>query len=197
MTAQRARVAACLLVLTGAISSATPLLLTTGGTISDDTPASILTTPGEAWTLSIQLDSNPAVSAVSLGSQFSAAFSNFTYTLNGSVVATPPVTQLIFWTTGLGGFDFCFAGPCSPGMEIIGPQLYSGPESAPTILTGVYQTTNVNALFVDFEIGQSSFLPITITDATATPEPSTILLSGAALLLVGALRLRTGSPPYR
>jgi hypothetical protein len=199
MAAEPIRIAIYLLFLLGASASAGPLLLTTGGTFANYTPTTAMSAPGEDWTVSIQLDSNPAVSDLYLGTSFGAAFSNVTYTLNGSVVAIP-VGEMIFKTanSNLGGFDLCFyTTACVWGMEIIGPQLYSGSESAPTILTGVFQPVHVNGLITGLALSLSSFRPVTITAVTATPEPSTFLLSGVALLLAAALKLRRALPLYK
>ena len=196
MAAKLACVAIYLLFLLGTSASATPLLLTAGGTFASYTPTSFMSAPGETWTLSLEIDSNPAVTNVFMNTSFDPAFSDLIYTLNGTVVAIPGPVITFRSAEATTGFDFCINGPaCEWGIEVLeAAPLYSGPESAPTILTGVFEPTYLNAL-VDLSFyPQSSYLPVTITAVTATPEPSTFVLVGAALVLAGALRWRKTSP---
>jgi hypothetical protein len=62
--------------------------------------------------------------------------------------------------------------------DFIGPQIYSGDESNPTFLTGMFY-------FTDWETGQAETLCI-----TQTPEPTTILLLFSGLAVLGLKRKR-------
>jgi hypothetical protein len=96
---------------------------------------------------------------------FDFAFSDFSYLLNGSLVAITPTFVRFFTASNGGGFGICFNGTtvanCTEGLGNVtfGPQLYTGPNSAPTLLPG-----------------------------TVVPEPSTLLTLAAGLLALDARR---------
>jgi hypothetical protein len=49
-------------------------------------PVSFFTAPNETWSISFLIDSNPTISSASFAVSFAPAFSDFTYSLNGSPV---------------------------------------------------------------------------------------------------------------
>lgn len=159
--------------------SASTLLVTTAGTFDDLPPGTTLPL-GAAWTLSFTLSSNPAVSGVNPGDSFDPVFSNAVFTENGAAVSSIEQEFLTFRTSGdLGGFVFClYSSACIDGFEFIMPQLYSGPESNPTILTGVFGPTRLNVIDNASVFQQFDFQPVTIS---ALPEPSTLALTLLAL----------------
>lgn len=160
--------------------SASTLLVTTAGTF-DGLPPGTAFPLGAAWNLSFTLSGNPAVSGVNLGDSFDPVFSNAVFTENGAPVSSIGLEFLTFRASGdLGGFVFCLnSSACIDGFEFIMPQLYSGPESNPTILTGVFDPTRLNVMENAFVFQQFDFQPVTIS---ALPEPSTLALTGLALL---------------
>jgi hypothetical protein len=81
-------------------------------------------------------------------------------------------TVVFFNSSDLGGLNS--VSSCLP--DLIGPQLYTGSESDPTFLTGVFQ------LF-DMETGAAYTL--TVCETPAMPEPSTILMLVSGLVFVG------------
>jgi hypothetical protein len=91
-------------------------------------------------------------------------------------------TVVFFNSSDLGGLNSVFS--CLP--DLIGPQLYTGSESDPTFLTGVFQ------LF-DMETGAAYTL--TACETPAMPEPSTILMLVSGLALVGLGFKRRSSNP--
>jgi hypothetical protein len=138
------------------------------------------------------VDSNPVVSNVNLGGTFDAAFSNFSYFLNGSPVAITPVDIRFFSSSspGKGMIDICFsATTCTPtaggGFSFVGPQMYLGSESAPTILTGDFTSTTFDMFYGTNLFTQAN---VTVQAVASTPEPMTLPLVGAGLLGLGFLR---------
>jgi len=183
-----------LAILCAVSPSAASILITGGGTFSASTPGTTFSGPSQPWAFSYIVDSNsPVVSNVSAGQGFDPAYSNFSYSLNGAPVAVTPVEIRFFNAATTGMFAICFVGSCGPtssGLQFAGPQMYSGAESAPTILTGAFAST----AFVVYVGTALSFQPIvtlqaaTIPEATI-PEPVTKSLMAAAFLWVGLLRL--------
>jgi hypothetical protein len=160
---------------------------TDSGTFSPSTPTTTYSGPGKMWAFSFQVDSTPAVSDFQSGIIFSPVFSNFSYTLDGSPIVVTP-TSLSFVNAAFGGgFSFCFIAtpfPCTE-LSLPGTQMYTGPESAPTMLTGGF------TLNTTFAVGTLLYTqPDTTVQATALPEPSTLLTLAAGLLAVGVQHRR-------
>jgi hypothetical protein len=161
------------------------------GTFSASTPSTTFSGPSETWAFSFQVNSSPTVSGFGAGFDTSPVFSNFSYTLNGSPVAVTP-TSLLFWNAALGGgFTFCFINTPSPCTALsledsgTGPQMYSGPESAPTMLTGSFTLNTYFAVGTTLYIQPNS----TVQGTAAVPEPTTLLTLAAGLLALGGRRL--------
>ena len=92
-------------------ASASPISISGGGTFSASTASSPFTGPSQPWNFAFLVDSNPVVSNVNSGS-FDAAFSNFSYVLNGSPVAITPVEIKFFDAAVTGMFAICFSSAC-------------------------------------------------------------------------------------
>lgn len=113
------------------------------GTFSSAIPISSWTDPNETWAFAFEADRHPTVLEYGNGG-FDFAFSNFSYLLNGSPVAITPTFIRLFAGHNGGGFMICFSGTtaanCTDGMvtPFNWPQLYMGPNSAPTMLTGAF-----------------------------------------------------------
>jgi PEP-CTERM motif len=176
------------LVLCWVPAHAGTITYTDSGTFTASTPTTTFSGPSETWAFSFQVDSSPVVSNPQSGMGFSPVFSNFSYILNGSSVAVTP-TSLIFFNAALGGgFGFVFINTPSPGTalslnDVGGPQMYTGLESAPTMLTGAF------TLHTTFALGTALFTQPDSTVQAAVPEPSTLLTLAAGLLALGGRRL--------
>jgi hypothetical protein len=160
---------------------------TASGTFSAATPSSTFTGASETWAFAFQADSNPTILEFGNGG-FNFAFSNFSYSLNGSPVAITPTFIRFFSGGNGGGFAICFNGTnaqnCTDALGFIfGPQMYTGMTSAPTLLPGPF-TSDLGVVVnsAGFDLGN------TTVQTTVTPEPSTLLTLAAGLLALGARR---------
>jgi hypothetical protein len=181
--------ALCLIAAFGApAAQADTISYSASGTFSGATPTSAFSAPGETWSFSFTADSNPAVLEFGNGG-FDFAFSNFTYSLNGSPVAIAPTAIRFFTAANGGGFFICFVQPCGMGvfpngLTAGGPQLYTGPNSAPTLLPGPFISLPFAVAVNSIGYGEAN-----ITLQASVPEPSTLLMLAAGLLGFVGLRL--------
>src|ERR1700694_5989243 len=100
---------------------AATIVYTDSGTFTASTPTTPFSGPSEAWAFAFQADSNPVVSPLGAGA-FDFAFSNFSYTLDGSPVAITPIDITFFSATFPtdGGWDMCLNGTttnCLAGLS--------------------------------------------------------------------------------
>ena len=124
------------------------------------------------WTLPI----NPVIAPVDVHTPNGFTIPNWSFSENGA----PMVGTFDFFSTLFdGGFDLKSGGGLL--INAMGDQLYSGPESAPTMLTGSFAT-------VDFGSDTSGSKPPTPvmlepSSASPVPEPSTFSLWAVGLAL--------------
>jgi hypothetical protein len=152
------------------------MLLITAGVASADTLITYNFTGGTSFELPV----NPVPTVFTLGFDFQVNPINLM--INGA----PSSDFLVFFngdpiTGGGGGFGAFSCGSCQD-ISVVGPQLYSGPENAPTMLglgdTGVALTDPVS--------GTTSMISTPGTPSTVpTPEPSVTILLGIGLLAFG------------
>jgi hypothetical protein len=175
--------------------SASTIVISGSGEFNNTTGVSAFTAPNGTWAFSFDVNTYPSVSNVSPDNYFDAAFSDFTYDLNGSPVAITPVDIRFFSTPQDGGFNICFTVACSDfnsptdGLEFLGSQLYQGSTSAPQMITGNFTSSYFDAFANGMEYNQSNHQSIVATAATvATPEPSQVLPMAAGLAILALAR---------
>jgi len=186
--------------------SAAILGISSSGSFPFFAPNSLVSAPNGTWAFSFVVDSQPAVSNVAPGQQFDVPFSSFTYMLNGAAVAVHVAEISFFNAANQGFFNLCFNAPCvnfNPvdGFDFFndspGGQLYTGLETAPTILTGLFRPNDIllalNGSFVGVQ-QLSGGLPASnpaLVSIAVVPEPSTLLLLTAGLAILTWLRRGT------
>jgi len=193
-------------LLIAASLSASSIVISDTDTFPSTTGNSEFSAPDETYSFSFVVNTTPGVYNVDPGNYFDVDFLDFTYSLNGSPVDITPVDIRFFNTSQLGMFEICFTTACSffnnpsDGFVFIGQagqQMYTGPESAPTMLTGTF-APNFAYLYIDsneyFEYFQNPRTPthFIVAATNPVPEPSTILTLGAGFLslLVAGYRRR-------
>src|SRR5204862_1980392 len=98
---------------------------------------------------------------------FQAPISNLTYTVGGVPTATA-ATYAYFYNTGSTSLGICLDAGCFLGFLAATSLLYSGPESAPTILPGTY----IESQLLFAAPPTVSEPPGVITITAGAPEPS-------------------------
>ena len=194
--------AACIACCAGA--AATPIgdtvVVSQDGTwgAAADCPPTFCSAPGDTWSWSFEIDTNPVAFNVDPDNDFEASITNFVFSENGSVIGSLSDTQTevtFFSTANCGGLatdDDSTINECSD-------QLYAGSESSPTIQAGSYaalltpQTGGCGG--APFEpCSTATFGDIVITpQPDQTPEPSTAFLM-IVPLLSGAFVIRQAKP---
>ncbi len=129
------------------------------------------TITGMYGTLTFTLPVNPATSSYTFSDTLNQGF------VIWGVPTSNGIEAIRFYTASLGGG--LNAVSVGGTYDLYGPQLYTGSESNPTLLTGT------------FTLNQGSSTGPTVT-LQAVPEPTTILLLGTGLIGIGR-RLRKKS----
>ena len=168
-----------LLLLAATAACAGSLSFSMSGMFNAGTSTTPYFGPNETWSVSFTIASIPAVVSDNIGQFTQVAISNVVYLVNGVETYTGNDSLYLYPTPG---FDLCLDSNCSYGLaaNVSGP-MYSGPESSPTILPGVYTTKVFNAYY--FPVGQGTPIEspqtnmnVTLASVTA-PEPSSFYLS--------------------
>lgn len=129
------------------------------------------TISGNSYTWSIPLP--PAVSNVD--SVHGAFDVTVPYSLNNGAATLGAFD--FYATSDLGGFALTVPATGIALLNLTGPQLFTGPVSAPTLSLGSFTG------FTDLVSGETDgALTVTQSAVTATPEPGTLLLTGIGLL---------------
>jgi hypothetical protein len=131
---------------------------------SSETMTYTLSGPTTA-TFTISMNSNPGFSVAGVA----FTMDPIVLTMDGTSMTD---TIVFFNSSELGGLESVFS--CLP--DLIGAQLYTGSESDPVFLAGVFQ-------LVDIQTG--ALYTLTACETSAVPEPSTVLMLLSGLFLVG------------
>jgi len=174
-----------ILVVCGMPAGAATLTYSASGTFSATTPTTAYSAPNQTWAFSFQMETNPMLYGSQVGVFFNPVVSNFTYTLNGSPVPVTP--DALAFDNGAfdGGFGFSFAlHPTFIALALnnqsgTGTQLYSGPESAPTMLTGTFTFEPT------FAVGETLYPQSRTTIQVAPFIPGTPVPPSWILALIG------------
>ncbi len=148
------------------------LLVMSAGRASADTLLTYTFTGATSATF--ELPVNPTVTNGMLGVAFEVTPINLM--ING--VASNDF--LVFYNAAFGGAFGAFSSGSSFDLSLAGPQLYSGPETSPTMLTIATGMPLTNFM------GGTPAGTITTGTPTGTPEPSGLALLAAGLLALSA-----------
>jgi hypothetical protein len=193
-----------LLILASAAACAAPQTFTTSGTFPGSVASTPYFGPNETFSVTLTVDSHPTPTNYSLGGFTAVPITNVSYLVNGAQTYNGPG----YITFNSEGFILCLDPACyytlvsfsvSPG------KMYSGLESAPTILAGgymyggqaAYVVTPPTYLYTYYTFGTS--IPASIAAAVpSTPAPPGLYLCllGIASLGLYALSKRTRALPW-
>ncbi|MGH9690847.1 MAG: PEP-CTERM sorting domain-containing protein [Candidatus Acidiferrales bacterium] len=155
------------------------LLVLSSGAASADTLLQYTLTGPDSYTASWTLSQTPTVIASvpdegpdTFSGYFTAQTTNFS--INGS---TPDNQNLDFFLGVVAGVSTggMLSDPNFALLSFYGPQLFSGPLDSPTMLT-----SGTTPFVLDIGDGTNAY-SLTVSDAVATPEPSSLLLLGLGI----------------
>ncbi len=171
-------------------------------------PVTAFSSPGAAWSMSFSIDSNPIPIPGLPGSPapgFSTVvpFSNSDYRLDG-VAGLQPLYLALYSSANGGGIslffgDVFFSNPTVyEALETFGAQIYSGPETSPTIELGNFPSFNPDYPYSVQVVTGGAIYGQGNTTISVVPEPATSLMWLAGSLALGAAarrRLAVKHPP--
>jgi hypothetical protein len=129
------------------------------------------------WTL----PTNPVIAPADDHTPMNFTIPNLSFSENG----VPMVGTFDFFNANFGGGFDLFGGGVNLLINAFGDQVYSGPESAPTMLKGPFGT------FTDFgsdPTGNTSNPGTLEVPSASVPEPSTLLFLAIGLAIVALVR---------
>ena len=120
--------------------------------------------------VSFELPVNPTVTSFNTGVDFQVT--PIDLMINGAASSD----TLLFFSTAFGGAFDAISSPSTFDAAFAGPQLYSGPESSPTMLA-------MSGVTLMNDIGGTPAGTLTTT-TTSTPEPSAMMLLAVGLVAI-------------
>ena len=146
-------------------------LLTASQIRADGTPSTNYVYEFDGNTFTWELPTNPVITPDNASSGNYFTLTDLSFSENGvSMVGTMDFYNA---STMLGGFDLWDGHGFYTNAD--GPQLYSGPENAPTLLTGDFS-------LLDFGNGDSATFG-NVLQTTSMPEPSSLSLLATGLMI--------------
>ena len=171
------------------IASASSLYVTASGTFSSTDTADSIVVPGDSFSLSFVVNSNPTLSSADYTTvSFDVPTLQFSLDVNGTPITTAQPSEITFDTAANGGGFSVQFPPAASGPDFLfsGPQLFTGPTSAPVFSAGSVSGATFTYLdSTNYDPGG----PAAIT-LTPTPEPSSVLLLFCGGLGFVAARVR-------
>jgi hypothetical protein len=138
------------------------------------------TLSGEGTTFSFSLPSNPVPDVFQAGDSFLIAQVPVTVDDQFGAISDVQFSNV----SQEGGLVILSVSPL-PSTSVIGPQIYSGPESSPQFSAGTFNLESIS---------DNAPYTLVITNESPVPEPSTwILLGSGALGAAGVIRRRLHS----
>jgi hypothetical protein len=162
-----------LVAVTVALGTAVPafsdeLQVSESGTWGTTCPATFCAGPGDTWSWSFDIASNPTPHDFVSGVQTDVPITNFIFETNGNVVSVPNPTLADFgFPPATGGFSMAIN---NNEVLLSGSQLYTGTEAAPNFAPGVF-SVNLSGTEIG-GVSPATASPITIS---AVPEPASWL----------------------
>jgi hypothetical protein len=156
------------------------------GSSVSNAPTTSLTKPDSDFSLTFDLDSFPSPYA-SLSNQFGVLPASLIYTFGGQTAtlsATIATTASFFTGPNPGGISFVLTDPAFDQLALYfkGPQIFTGPTSAPNLLPETYMPAPSATQWVLFQnhtqVANGNIAMAIITNA---PEPSSFALLGAGI----------------
>ena len=170
------------------MASAGALAISVSGEFSSTDIANQFVQPNGTFTLGFDVDSNPTpLTGTVTSTGFDVPVSVFFYILNGNAVNVVPA-EIRFQTLSNGGlFDLTFGtGLSAAEFSFEGPQAFTGSTAAPEFSAGTLSVSDWSFSDpVNFDLQTP-----TSADASfsAVPEPASLALVSAGLVLLGATR---------